>query len=184
MCMVRGMNRKQTLKKLKKDKKSRNSNIESDTNYFNRFVMTMGLLLAVLIVGYLLIGIFVNGTIFNNKEEEKEEVVINNEYILAGQIFDQKEEAYYVLVYNKNEKNQFIDSWKGKYSGTTDALPIYIVDISNALNNSFIVEKDSNPNPTGYDDLKIKSPTLLKIENKAVVEYVEGSENIENVFKK
>ena len=63
-------------------------------------------------------------------------------------------------------------------------MPIYIVDISNALNNSFIVEKDSNPNPTGYDDLKIKSPTLLKIENKAVVEYVEGSENIENVFKK
>ena len=181
MSMVRCMNRKQALKSMKKDKKSRN--VESDTNYLNRFVMTVAFLLVALIIGYLFIGIFVTKTIFNDKEEEKQEVTINNEYILAGQIFDQKEDAYYVLVYNKQEKNQFIDSWKGKYSGNSDALPIYIVDISNAMNNAYIVEKDSNTHPTGYDDLKIVSPTLMKIENKTVVEYIEGSENIENAFK-
>ena len=51
------MNRKQTLKRMKQDKK--NKNTYEETNYVNRFVMTLGLVLIVLIGSYLIIGIFV-----------------------------------------------------------------------------------------------------------------------------
>ena len=179
------MNRKQALKKLKEEKKNKNKNIETETNYVSRFVMTIGLLLAILVVGYLLIGIFINKTLFNSKEEEVQEVTIDNNTILAGQIFDQKEDSYYVLIYNKNDKNNtFIDNWKSNYTSKNEnPLSIYIVDPTNSLNKSYIVDKDSNTNPSSYEDLKIVNPTLIKIENKEVKEYIEGRENIENAFK-
>ena len=37
---------------------------------------------------------------------------------------------------------------------------------------------------TGYNDLKVKSPTLIRITNKKVSEYYEGFEDIKNVLKK
>lgn len=138
-----------------------------------------------LIRSYLFIGIFVTKSInFGKKDkEEKEEVTIDNTTILAGEIFDQKEEEYYVLVYNASEEKNILTSWKGVYSGKSGSLKVYVVDSSKKLNGNFIVEKDSNPSATGYDDLKIVSPTLIKVNNKAISEYTEGEEAIKNIFK-
>ena len=54
---------------MKQDKK--NKNTYQDTNYVNRFVMTLGLVLVVLIGSYLIIGIFVTKTIKFGSEEKK-----------------------------------------------------------------------------------------------------------------
>ncbi|MBR3117248.1 MAG: hypothetical protein IKF36_05170 [Bacilli bacterium] len=177
------MNRKQTLKRLKKEKKAKNT--VTDTNYANRFVMTLGLVLLVSIASYLVIGIFITKTIkFGGDEEEKTEVVIDNNTILAGQIFDQKEEEYYVLVYDVSDTKTMVNSWKSLYSGKENALKVYVVNSKISLNNNYIVKEDSNTSPTGYEDLKIKAPTLIKISNKTVTEYVEGEDEIKNVFNK
>ena len=61
---------------------------------------------------------------------------------------------------------------------------MYIVDSENKLNAKYIVEKDSNKNPTSLEDLKVKSPTLIKIEDGKVTLYIEGIEEVKNELKK
>ena len=167
-------NRKQVLKDMKKQKK--NYELTEEQNYLSRFVMTMGLMIILLIALYLIVGIFVTKTIdFSKKEEEKEEVKID--------LFDQKDESYYVLIYDKKDTKSNVEKFLSLYKGREDALTVYTVDSSQSFNSKYIVEKDSNKNPTSIDDLKVISPTLIKIENKQVVEYNEGMDSIIEVFK-
>ena len=177
------MNRKQVLKDMKKKKKEKN--FEEETNYVSRFILYLLIFLILLIIGYLIIGIFVNKTISFNKKGTKEtsKVTIDNNTILAGEIFDQKEDEYYVLVYNKNEENSILGTWKGVYSGKENALKIYEVDSETKLNGNFIVKENSNKDAQSYSELRIVSPTLIKINNKKIVEYIEGEEQIKNIFK-
>ena len=176
------MNRKQIMKEMKKNKKDKK--VVEEDNYISRFIFTVGLILVILIIGYLVIGVFVNKTInFKKETEEKEEVTIDNTTILAGEIFDQKKDNYYVLIYDMSKEDNILSNWKSIYEAKENALTVYVVDSSKKLNANFLVEKDSNKNPTSYDDLKIKSPTLMKIENKKVVDYIEGEEEIKKIFK-
>lgn len=177
------MNRKQVLNNMKKNKK--NEKRIEDENYVNRFIFTVAIMLIVIIIGYLFIGIFVTKSIsFNKDEEEKEEVTIDNTTILAGEIFDQKDDEYYVLIYDVSDEKSVLGNWKGIYASKENALPVYVVDSSKKLNANFIVEKDSNKSPSGYSNLKIKSPTLIKIKDGKVTEYTEGNDDIKNIFKK
>lgn len=177
------MDRKKALKELKKQK--RNYTDDEEKNFFSRFVMTIGIVLGALVILYLFIGIFVTKTItFNNKDEEEEVVTIDSSTILASQIFDQKEDEYYVLVYDPNDKVYNIEQFLDIYKNKTDALTVYKVDSSKKFNSNYIVEKDSNKNPTNYSELRIITPTLIKISSKNVVEYTEGFEEVKNVFKK
>ena len=175
-------NRKQVLKDIKKQKK--NYELTEEQNYLSRFVMTMGLMIILLIALYLIVGIFVTKTIdFSKKEEEKEEVKIDNTTIFLSSLFDQKDESYYVLIYDKKDTKSNVEKFLSLYKGREDALTVYTVDSSQSFNSKYIVEKDSNKNPTSIDDLKVISPTLIKIENKQVVEYNEGMDSIIEVFK-
>ena len=169
------------MKNMRKNKK--NDKVVEDDNLVSRFVFTILVLLITFIAGYLFIGFCVTKTLsFNkDKDEKKTEVTIDNKTILAGQIFDQKDSNYYVLVYDVSDSKNILNSWKNAYSGSD---PIYVVDGSSKLNGKYIVEKDSNKNPTDYSDLRIKNPTLIKISDKKVTEYYEGVEDIKNVFKK
>ena len=178
------MNRKQALKRMKQDKK--NKNTFEETNYANRFVMTLGLVLIVLIGSYLVIGIFITKTIkfgSEEKKEEKTEIVIDNSTILMGQVFDQKVDEYYVLIYNPNDTKSIIKNWKQNYESKTGAIKIFVVDSSNQLNKKYITKDESNKTPTSYSDLKVKEPTLIKINNKSVIEYIEGDEQIVEKLK-
>ena len=179
------MNRKEVLKKVK-DKKNEKNNIE-DENYFGRFVKILTILIILLFAGYLIIGIFVNKTISfgkKDKEEEKSNVSIDNDVILAGQIFEQKEDEYYVLVYDKNDSKTFLNKYLSLYDSKEDNIKIYSVDSSSKFNSNFIVLEDSNKNPDSYENLKIVSPSLIKISNKKVTEYIEGENEIIEVLKK
>ena len=173
------MDRKQALKEIKKQKREYND--DEEKSFISRFVMTIGLVLLALVALYLFVGIFITKTItFKEKEEEKVEVSIDNSTILASQIFDQAEEEYYVLIYNPNDKVNDIEQFLSLFTEGT----VYKVDSSKKFNSNYIVEKDSNKNPANYSELRIISPSLIKINNKTVVEYYEGFEEVKNVFKK
>ena len=177
------MDRKQALKEIKKQK--REFNDEEEKSFINRFMMTIGIVLLALVALYLFIGIFVTKSItFGKDKEEKEEVSIDKSTILASQIFDQKEDEYYVLVYNPSDKVYNIEQFISIYKSKEGAITLYKVDSTKKFNANYIVEKDSNKNPTSYEDLKIITPTLIKISSKNVTEYIEGFEEVKNVFKK
>lgn len=178
------MNRKKLLKELKKNKKS--NKVVDEENYLNRFVGTIFGILIIGIVGYILVGVFLTKTIDfkgESKEEEKTEATIDNTTILAGNIFSINEEKYYVLIYNVNEKNNLLKDWVNYFKSNNET-NLYVVDSENKMNSKFIVDKESNTNPSNVEDLKIISPTLMIIENKEVTAYIEGIDEIKNELKK
>lgn len=181
------MSKKQIMKNIKKNSKNNIKSEEKDGFY--KFVTTVTVILLTLIACYLIIGVFITKEINfgNNKDknetEEKNEVSIDNSTITAGQIFDQKDTSYYVVIYDFYSKLTAISSWISLYNSNNGSIPIYKVDSSKKFNSSYIVEKDSNKNPINYSDLKIISPTLIKIDNGRVSNYVEGEDDIKAILK-
>lgn len=165
--------------------KSTTNSTEKEDNIF-RFITTIAGIIILLFVVYLIAGIFFTKEIdFSKKDEKKDttEATIDNKTITAGQIFDQKDASYYVIVYDKESELTNLSTFTSMYSEKEGSLPIYTVDSSKKLNSNFLTDKDSNPNATSYDDLKIKSPTLIKIENKKITSYVENESEIKTILK-
>ena len=177
------MSKKQILKNIQKDRKNTSQKEEKD-NYF-KFITTLALLLIVFIVSYFLIGLFYTNEISFNKEEDetKEEVNIDNNTIMIGQMFELSEREYYVLVYDMSDEDSSITSWESAYSSKDDALKVFKVDSSKKFNSKYIVKNGGNKSATSLSDLKVVSPTLIKIENKKITEYIEGEDNIINTLK-
>lgn len=166
-------------------KQNRNKIINENDNKVFGFITTVAGIIILLIAVYLVIGIFFTKEIdFKDKEDSKEKsnVTIDNKTITAGQIFDQKDNSYYVLIYDFDSKLTNLSTFASVYSSKENSIPIYKVDSGNKINSNFI-SKESNQNPTSYSDLKIKSPTLIKIENKKVISYIEKEEDIKNTLK-
>lgn len=157
---------------------------EENDNVFS-FVTTIASVILILIATYFIIGLFFTKEINFNKKDKKEtkEVTIDNNTITAGQIFNKKDSSYYVIVYDVDSKLTNLSTFISTYKSSEGALPIYTVDSANKINSSFIVEKNSNTNPTSYSDLKIKAPTLIKIEDKKVTSYIEDEKEIKNILK-
>ena len=100
--------------------------------------------------------------------------------IMAGSIFNRPESEYYVLAYKtKNNDASTYASYVSAYQGKEKSIRIYYVDLDSKLNESYYNEK-SNVDATSLDDLKMSSPTLIKIKDKKIVKYVEGSNNIKS----
>ena len=135
------------------------------------------------VLTYFLLGLFYTKEIDFNKEKEKEaEVSIDNETIMLSQMFEQSEKDYYVLIYDTSDKVSSIDSWLSIYKNKSDALKVLKVDSNKKFNAQYLSE-ESNPNATGLSDLKVKAPTLIKVSDKSIVEYIEGEDSIVNTFK-
>ena len=170
------------MKNIQKDKKE-NAGEEKD-NYF-KFITTLAILLVIFVLSYFLIGIFYTKEIdFNKKDDEtKDEVNVDNSTIMIGQIFEQPKEEYFVLIYDISDDKSSIKTWLPIYEGKEGALTVYKVDSSKKFNSAYIVKEGSNVNATSLSDLKVISPTLIKINDKKITEYIEGEEEISNKFK-
>ena len=179
------MDRKNVLKEMKKQKKEYND--EEEKSIVSRFIMTIGLILIVLVALYLFVGIFVTKSITFGKdkdEEQTKEVASDKTTILASQLFDQKEDEYYVLVYDTTDEVHNIEQFLNLYKSKSGALTVYKVDSSKKFNSKYIVTEDSNKNPESINDLRIITPSLIKISSKHLSEYIEGFEEVKNVFKR
>lgn len=178
------MDRKNVLKEMKKQKKEYND--AEEKSIVSRFIMTIGLILLALVALYLFVGIFITKTISFGKKDKEEttEVASDKTTILASQIFDQKEDEYYVLVYDTTDEVHNIEQFLNLYKTKSGSLPVYKVDSSKKFNSNYIVTEDSNKNPESINDLRIITPSLIKISSKHVSEYTEGFEEVKNVFKR
>ncbi len=176
------MSKKNIIKNINKENQTTSKKEEKD-NYF-KFITTLTILLLTFVVTYMLIGIFYTKEIdFKNSNESKEDVSVDNTTIMLGQLFDQTEDEYYVLVYDMSDSKSIIPSWLSVYKGQENALTVYSVDSSKKFNSKYIVKSNSNKSANKLEDLKVISPTLLKIKDKSVVSYIEGEDDIINVFK-
>lgn len=179
------MGRELRRKQAKKEGKSLQREEVVEKGQIKKYIFTTFNLLIVLGL------IYIGSALFITKELEwfglnKEEVSDGDSTdgvkntILAKQIFNQKEEEYYVYFYdfdNAEDDLNVTNLVNDKLSNDK----VYKVDISNALNNNYVSEENSNKKAKTLEDLKVKNYTLLKISADKIVKYYEKEDIIKEL---
>lgn len=174
-----------TKRKIKKNISKKEINYGKQDTYFNdefkRLAIIVGVVVAIFVVAYLIIGIFVTKEIkwFQGDNEVKQSTTIQYTTILAGETFNQNADEYYVIFADSDGYNYA--TYETMISKNSDK-KIYLVDLSSPLNQKYVSE-ESNSGVQSASDLKVKDNTLIKVSNKNNVLYLEGKDNIINQFK-
>lgn len=173
-------------RELRRKEAKKNNNIkkikEIDTSIKGSTLLKLVIIGTILLVVlYFVIAIFITkeieiSWINGNNTTENEEQIENR--ILAKNTFNQKENDYYVYFYDFTDEDQTVTGATG-----LSVDPIYIVDTSSALNKNYVTEENGNRNTKSIEDLKVKSPTVIKISADKVAGYYEGSKEIIDHFE-
>lgn len=131
------------------------------------------IVIIIIVVFYGLTIIITNG---NNEstQESIESSEIQYEEILIGSIYEQKETEYYVLVELESDYLT-LSSAVNSYRKKEDAMKLYICNLNNGFNKKYL--GDVSDFTTKYPTFS--KSTLLKIVNKQIVEYTEGTDDIQ-----
>ena len=151
---------------------------EEYTQSMKSMIITLGVVLGVFLIFYLLtVAIGNKNRGLNTKEPEKEEAKIQYYEILGDSTFVMKPEEYYVMFYDFDDPEaSYLDFLFTQYAGVEDHY-MYKVDLGKKFNAKYISDK-SNSKATKASELKIKGTTLIKIKNGKIVEYTEGAAQV------
>lgn len=120
----------------------------------------------------------------SSKNGETADVEVQHKEILVGTSFSVKDSQYYVLYYEAEDDDISYDmaSLISKYRSANQNIPLYTVDMSNALNSSFKSD-EANRLASKASELKIAGPTLINFVDGKIDKYVEGIDNIKEILK-
>lgn len=165
---------KKTLKK--RDVINRNKS-EYDDN-LTKIIIILGIVLAMFVTIYIGTAL-VRGEWKSKDEEEKKEVTIQTEEILAGSTFKITDKEYIVLYYSfKGNDAGLFDMLYSGYS-TSSSVKIYKVNLDSGFNKKYVSDKNVNSKPSKISDLKVKDPTLIRIKDKKVVKFISSKSEIQ-----
>lgn len=161
--------------------------LDLDTEYFKIVKITIGVV-CVLLFTYLITAIASGEIKLGQKDKNiTQEVNIQYEEIIAGQILNRKHDEYYVLLFNFTDIfASYYLSLKDAYIRKDNALPFYIVDLEKYSNQNVITEKENEvmTNISDINRLKVMNPTILRVKNHKVIESIKGRESILKFFEK
>lgn len=132
-------------------------------------LIILGVLVVFCIIIYFLTSIFITKD-FNTSKETNEEATITNK-ILASDSLRQAEEVYYVYYYDKTNEDSSISSIVSSLEEK-----VYRVDLHDDFNTNYIGEV--NKNAKTIEELKVKDPTVIKVESEEIVAFYSGTEEI------
>lgn len=167
----------------KNNKKIKTANYSSGDEF--------GKLIKLIIIVTVIFVVFYGITFLVNKEKEKEEETSNSakiqyDNILIGNILDQPNDEYYVMIYDENDYNTVVyETYLNLYKQKEDSIRYYTADLTNYLNSSFVSDK-SNFDIEDIKDLKIKTSTLLKIKKGKIEKHYTGDslkEHLQEISK-
>ena len=103
--------------------------------------------------------------------------------ILLGRSFSMSDRDYAVLYYDSSDEEVASTCQEifSDYRAANGEDSIYYVDMNSGFNSPYATEADSNKSPETVSDLLINGPTLIKISQNKVVDYIEGVENIKGL---
>lgn len=129
---------------------------------------------------YLLTLYITNKNTDKKDDDSKNEVTISYDNILLGRSLSMSEGEYLVICYDKSneEINSTYSTLVSNYKYKSEHLKIYTVDMSSSFNKKFVTDGESNKNPESVEAFAINGPTLFKVTESKVSEYVEGEEAI------
>ena len=151
---------------------------------FSSFIKTTVALLLVIFFSYFILAFFVTkeynfGTNNKDKNENADSSNSVSNQIVASNIFNQSENSYYVYFYNFNDEDERVSS---SISNISDV--VYRVNTASGFNSKYVTDGSGNINAKTLDDLKVKAPTLIKIDNDTISSYYEGVNGIINALNK
>lgn len=168
------------MKKAKKIKSQKTNSMISTDNEMSKLIILI-LVVAFVFAVFYVITLFVTKKENDKSDDTKDqsyEATIQYEKILAGNIFSQNHNEYYVLVYFKDDNYvDYYKSYLSYYSTKENAVPYYFVDMDDVFNSSFRGE-NSNLNVSDAKKFKFSQTALLRIVDGKVISTYEGNENI------
>ena len=137
------------------------------------------------------LAFYVLAVYITNKHTEKtddntstKETTVSQTEILLGSSLTMKDGEYLVIYYdskdeeNSTDLNQLVSNYRSGHDTT-----LYFVDMASAFNKSYVTDGESNHTPGSASELLINGPTVIKVNNKAVVEYIEGLDAVKEYLK-
>ena len=183
--MGRELKRKQAKKEgksLVEDNIKKNENPYSD---IYKLLKTFGILLVIVIGIHFFTALVITKEIewfteWFKKDEEKVPTTVANS-ILANDIFKQSEEEYYVYFYDFDEKDTDLTYL---VNGMTENIKVYKVNTKDGFNSNYVTEEEmGNTQAKSLEELKVITPTLIKISGNTIVEYYETSDRIKEYLE-
>ena len=142
-----------------------------DVKSIVKFIIIVLLVAAI----FYLITIFVANKNTTTSNKKTEEAIIQYEEIIIGNMYNQRETEYYVLLKDENDPYiSYYETYLTNYKSKDDALKVYYVDLSSAFNKKYL----SDSNNIEKDNFKINSTVLIKIKDKNILESYQNSEEI------
>lgn len=176
--MGRELNRKQAKREGKSIKEIQKKNQDKPLELKTFIIIIVSLLLCFIII-YILSGIFITKEIkwFDKKEDnvQKTNNIVNR--ILAQDSLRQTESTYYVYYYESQNEDASISSVVNKIDSK-----VYRVDLSDDFNSNF-KSTSSSGIVNNISDLKVLSPSVIKVVDGVMTEFYSGSEEIAAAFK-
>lgn len=166
----------------KSTRKKESKKIEEINNFdgdiLNKVFVALAVLLFLLAFYFLTIHITNKNKSEENKEE-KTETTVSSSKIILGRSLSMNKKEYLVLFYDTSdeETNNTYSELYSNYKAKNE-MSIYYVDMSSAFNKKYVTDGESNKNPTTESELSINGPTLIRVSDKKVVDYVEGQDSI------
>jgi len=172
------MGRELRRKQAKKEGKSLIPESSIEENQIKKLVSIIILLIFIVCAIYLVSALFITKELdwFEDKKANTETTLVSNT-ILASETFKQKEEEYYVYFYDYKDEDTDISS---VISSKLSSSKVYKVDTSSALNKNYVSEQ-SNKSAKNLSELKVKSPTIIKVTGETISAYYEGDEIQKNL---
>ena len=170
------MGRELRRKQAKKDGKSLEREEIVETNQIKKLFVNVFVIVGIFAIIYLISALFITKELdwFSKEDNEQEESGNNNNAILASAIFKQSENEYYVYFYNFDEKQEE-SAITSLVENSLVSSKVYKVNTKSAMNAKYVSEV-SNKNAKTLDDLKVVTPTLIKISGDSITEYYEKDE--------
>lgn len=182
------------VKKGKEVKKATTKKVEKPTEEKNKKETTLGeelksfiksdigsLIGIVLIIVLIMGGFFFITDFIKNLNKPEEELIasqdIQYDEILLSNMLKQPNNAYYVFIFDdgsealdsKDIDIQTYDIYLELYEGKENSLRLYRADLTSKFNEVYRTDKESNLIVSDIKELKVKSNTLVKVENGVVV---------------
>ena len=122
----------------------------------------------------------------NNTEttQIETEAKIDADVAIVGTMLKKADKEYYVIIYsNKDENYSEYANLEYQYKAKEKHLPVYFVDLSNALNKKYYDKDNQVLNATDVNDLRFGDISLLKVENGKITKTYNNVDDIKNVWK-
>lgn len=170
----------------KKGEKKKNKKVEkideivsSNNGWYDKVIVILVVLCTLCIFYLITVKITINEEAKTAQESNKNEKAdIQYEEILVGSTFNRSDDKYFVVYYDMSEDSTSdVVSAISSYRAGEDALPLYVVDMSDPLNKGY-ASKDSNDSAEDASELRINGVTLVRVKDGNLDKYLEGEDEV------